>query len=216
VVVGSDDRTSLAAFTELARSCALDAGWAARMHADLVERHAEPHRRYHVLAHVDHVLRNLALTAEGLSDDRALRLAAWYHDAVYDPRAGDNEAASAALARAQLNIARAHPALEADVVRLVLATAGHRPEADDERALCDADLAVLGASPEAYERYRSAVRSEYGFLDDDTWRVGRAQVLRSLLDAPLFTTAAFADREAPARRNLSAELDALAGPSADG
>ena len=98
--MGADDRVTLTAFTDLARSCAVDAGWAARLHADLVERHAEPHRHYHVLAHVAHVLDHLEVTAEGLPDDRALRLAAWYHDAVYDPRAGDNEAASAALAGA--------------------------------------------------------------------------------------------------------------------
>jgi predicted metal-dependent HD superfamily phosphohydrolase len=207
--VGPDARTSLGTFTALASSCTIDAGWAARLHAGLLERHAEPHRRYHVIDHVDHVLRHLEVTAEGLPDDRALRLAAWYHDAVYDPRAGDNEAASAVLALGELTMAGAGPAIVDDVARLVLVTAGHRPEAQDEKALCDADLAVLGSSPEAYERYRSAVRAEYGFLDDGSWREGRAAVLRSLLAAPLFHTAAFTGREASARRNLSAELDTL-------
>lgn len=211
--MGVDDRVSLGSFTELARTCAVDERWAARLHRELLERHAEPHRRYHVLAHVAHVLDHLETTAEALPDDRALRLAAWYHDAVHDPRAGDNEAASAALARARLGLAGAHPSLVDDVERLVLVTAGHRPGREDEQALCDADLAVLGSSPEAYERYRSAVRAEYGFLDDATWREGRAAVLRSLLAAPLFHTAAFTDREAAARRNLSAELDSLADPS---
>lgn len=209
-----DGATDERAFAALAESCGVEADAAARLHAGLAQRHAEPHRRYHVLAHVDAVLRHLDVTAATLPDDRAVRLAAWYHDAIYDPRAAGNEEASADLAAAELTAAGVDPELVADVERLVRATAAHRPTEDDERALCDADLAVLGASPEAYERYRSEVRAEYAHLDDDTWRAGRAAVLRSLLGAPLFTTAAFADRDEEARRNLTAELDALDRPPA--
>jgi predicted metal-dependent HD superfamily phosphohydrolase len=206
-----DGPTGEDAFVALAVSCGIDGDDAVELHAGLVRRHAEPHRRYHVLAHVGAVLTHLDTTADTLVDQRAVRLAAWYHDAVYDPTAAGNEAASAALAATELTPVGCQPGLVADVERLVLTTAGHRPVADDERALCDADLAVLGASPEAYERYRSAVRAEYGFLDDAGWRAGRADVLRSLLAAPLFHTAAFAGREQAARVNLTTELATLTG-----
>ncbi len=207
-----DGATGEASFVALAASCGIEHDDAVALHAGLVRRHAEPHRRYHVLDHVGAVLTHLDTTAATLPDQRAVRLAAWFHDAVYDPTAAGNEAASAALAGSELAGVGCEPEVVTAVERLVLATAGHRPATDDEKALCDADLAVLGASPEAYERYRAAVRAEYGFLDDATWREGRAAVLRSLLEAPLFTTAAFAGREAPARRNLTAELDTLTGP----
>jgi len=205
------DPTSAEAFARLARACGIGPGEAARLHADLVARHAEPHRRHHVLAHVGAVLHHLDVTAAGLDDQRAVRLAAWYHDAVYDQRRADNEEASARLAAAELSGAGVDGPLVADVERLVRVTAGHRPRTADERALCDADLAVLAADREGYERYRSGVREEYDFVADATWRVGRARVLEGLLDGPLFHTEAFADREGRARENLLAELRTLAG-----
>ncbi len=206
------DRCSLAAFAALAGRCGVEPEAAGRLHERLVARHAEPHRRYHTLDHVDAVLGHLQVTAAMLRDRRTVELAAWYHDAVYDPRRTDNEAASAAWAAAELRAAACDEVVVGDVVRLVEVTAGHQAARPDEVALCDADLAVLGAGPAAYDRYRAAVREEYGFLDEDTWRAGRSSVLRSLLALPrLYGTPAFADREVQARHNVAAELRSLTG-----
>ncbi|MCU0260638.1 MAG: hypothetical protein MUE78_06430, partial [Ilumatobacteraceae bacterium] len=62
-----------------------------------------------------------------------------------------------------------------------------------------------------YAEYSAGVRAEYGHLDDDTWRIGRSAVLRSLLARPaLFVTAGGIERfEHTARANLTAELAAL-------
>jgi predicted metal-dependent HD superfamily phosphohydrolase len=176
---------------------------------DLDERYAEPHRRYHDTTHVRQVVRDAVALTEGR--DRALvALAAWAHDVVYDGRPGDDERASAAWARRRLTAAGL---ADADIVRvegLVLATLDHLAPPGDHLAdaLLDADLAILGAEPAGYERYRLAVREEYAHVTDDDWRVGRAAVLRSLLDRePLYRTAAARDRWAvPARRNLAGEL----------
>src|SRR5215207_4462890 len=67
---------------------------------DLLTRHREAHRRYHTLSHVAHVLRAVAelLPEVEVPDPVAVRLAAWFHDAIYDPRSTVNEADSAALA----------------------------------------------------------------------------------------------------------------------
>jgi predicted metal-dependent HD superfamily phosphohydrolase len=140
-------------------------------------------------------------------------LAAWAHDVVYDGRPGDDERASAAWARRQLTGAGLAGADIARVEGLVLATLDHTAPPGDHLAdaLLDADLAILGAAPDGYERYRVAVREEYAHVSDDDWRVGRAAVLRSLSDRePLYRTAAARDRWAvTARRNLAGELAGL-------
>ncbi len=181
----------------------------------LVERYAEPHRRYHTVAHLEAVVG--ALFLDLARDPPHVELAAFFHDAVYDPRApaGANERASAALAAAVLPPLGVPPASVDEVGRLVLTTADHRVATGDAdgAVLNDADLSVLGAPASGYAAYVAAVRSEYGWLDEAAWRAGRAQVVGGLLDRPrLFMTArGFARWEEAARANLRAERAALAG-----
>jgi predicted metal-dependent HD superfamily phosphohydrolase len=179
--------------------------------AEPAAHYAEPHRRYHDLAHVRQVVRDAVALTEGR--DRALvALAAWAHDVVYEGRPGADERASAAWARARLTEAGLAAADVARVEGLVLATADHTAPPGDRaaQALLDADLAILAAGPEEYERYRRAVRAEYAHVTDDQWRAGRAAVLRSLLAKdPLYLLAGH--WEAAARRNLAAELAGLEG-----
>jgi len=60
------------------------------------------------------------------------------------------------------------------------------------------------------------VRQEFGHVDDEAWRVGRAEVLRSLLALPcLFTTPPMAQLEPTARANLASELASLARDEAE-
>ena len=115
--------------------------------ADLRTRHAEPHRRYHTMHHVLAVLAaidELVVSPEPAlgAGHRALRLAAWFHDAVYDPAASANEAASAALARTALTtLGLPRPEVD-EVARLIELTATHAVPADDPdgAVLTDADL----------------------------------------------------------------------------
>lgn len=186
----------------------------------LLARHAEPHRRYHTAVHVAHVLRAVQdlAAATGLPEGeaRSARLAAWYHDAVYDPHAaaGANEEASAVLAERQLADLGEPPAVVARVGALVRLTAGHEPAPGDAAGavLVDADLGVLGADPAAYQAYVNGVRTEYAHVDDEGWRVGRAAVLRGFLArARIFHLAVRPEREVRARANLGAELSGLTG-----
>ena len=172
-------------------------------------RYAEPHRRYHTTEHLDEVLAAVHELGDLADDLRAVELAALFHDAVYDPAAapGANERASADLAAALTG--------DDEVVRLVLLTAGHEVEAGDRNGavLVDADLSILGAPADRYERYVGDVRAEYAHVDDDAWRAGRSAVLRGFLDRPrLFVTDPYHDRlDAAAQRNLAGELAALGG-----
>ncbi len=181
--------------------------------AALLARWAEQHRAYHDLAHLSEVLERVDLLAAEADRSDAVRLAAWFHDAVYDPAADDNEERSAQLAATTLTRLRLAPDLVDEVTRLVRLTATHHVGPGDANGavLCDADLAVLAADDLRYSSYVEGVRREYGHVDDAAFARGRAQVLSTLLDRPaLFRTAhGRAAWEQRARMNVAAELDRL-------
>ncbi len=109
------------------------------------------------------------------------------------------------------------------VAALIEATAGHLRDAaagpgvgppdrpTDTMLLLDADLAILGADPGAYQAYVNGIRAEYDHIDDVQWVQGRAAVLRHFLHRQrLFVTAhMFAALEHRARANIEAELAVL-------
>ncbi len=179
----------------------------------LLARWAEPHRRYHDTAHLRAVLDAIDLLAGEADDADVVRLAAWFHDAVYEGRAGDDEEASAGLAEESLPPFGLPAERVVEVARLVRLTAGHDPAPGDRNGavLCDADLSVLGGDPRAYAAYAAAVRNEYAHVPDVAFRAGRSAVLQRLLDHdPLFRTATARDLWQPrARRNVQTELTLL-------
>ncbi|MGW2519993.1 HD domain-containing protein [Streptomyces sp. NPDC001617] len=179
----------------------------------LLARWQEPQRRYHTLAHLTAVLDHIDVLEEYADDPDLVRLAAWFHDAVYLPERSENEERSARLAERALPEAGVPDDRTAEVARLVRLTVGHDP-ADDDRngqVLCDADLAILASPPSAYAAYTTAVREEYHFVPSDAFREGRSAILRQLLDLPrLFRTPYGREKwEATARYNLAAELELL-------
>ncbi|MGW4893697.1 HD domain-containing protein [Kitasatospora sp. NPDC004240] len=180
---------------------------------ELLRRWSEPQRHYHTTAHLRAVLGHVDTLAGHAEAPDAVRLAAWFHDAVYRPDRSENEERSAALAERALAEAGLPGTLVAEVARLVLLTVTHHPEPGDRdgEVLCDADLAVLGGTPEAYGAYAAAVRAEYAFVPEPDFRAGRAAVLRQLLALPALyrTPTALARFDGPARTNLAAELARL-------
>jgi predicted metal-dependent HD superfamily phosphohydrolase len=191
----------------------LDGDGAEEIGRDLVDCWSEPHRRYHTLDHLASVLSIVDDHAADAEDPDAVRLAVWFHDAVYDPRRTDNEDRSAALAARVLPGAGVPEERVATVTRLVRLTARHDPAPDDRDGilLCDADLAVLAGDPADYAAYAAAVRAEYAHVPDEAFRVGRASVLRDLAALPvLYRLPELRDRwEERARANLTAELRTL-------
>jgi len=180
---------------------------------ELAAAYAAADRDYHDTRHLAEVLARLEELAErGARYDRLpVLLAAWFHDGVYD---GERDAEERSAAWAEHALAGlVEDRVVAEVVRLVRLTETHRPEDHDANgcALSDADLAILAAPRERYDEYVAAVRREFAHLDDETFRDGRAQVLRSLADKDHLFHTAWARRhwEAPARANLARELDEL-------
>ena len=190
---------------------------AAEVAGALARRLREPHRRYHTAEHVAEVMSEIEslLAAASTAHGDAVRLAGWFHDAVYDPGAptGANEEASARLATSEVRRAGLGIDLAEETGRLVRATATHVVAVGDESAavLVDADLAILAAPSGRYDCYVRQIRAEYGRLDDDAWRSGRTAVLRRFLASPeLFRIGADRDqRDVRARANMARELAAL-------
>jgi predicted metal-dependent HD superfamily phosphohydrolase len=184
---------------------------------DLLARWSEPWRRYHDVTHLAAILDVVDRHAALAQHPDRVRLAAWLHDAVYDPRAatGANERDSAVLATGLLTSLGIAPAVATDVAMLVALTDGHAAaDADPDGALlCDADLAILAADPERYAAYAAAVRDEYAHVPDDAFRAGRARILRALLDLPSIYRLPPLRHvwEARARANLTSELARLHG-----
>jgi predicted metal-dependent HD superfamily phosphohydrolase len=179
----------------------------------LLQRHREPHRRYHTATHVMWVCRHVSELADAhpVDDLEALLAAALYHDAVYDPRSSTNEADSATLAVRDLTAAGWRTDRCTTVAQAILTTASHEAQTPDQDVLLDADLAILGGGANEYLAYSTAVRAEYAHVGESAWRDGRAQVLRHFLgQAAIFRTATMRQaREVRARANLAAELASL-------
>jgi len=181
--------------------------------AELLAHWSESHRRYHTVTHLTAMLSTVDALADAAADPDAVRLATWFHDAVYDPTRPDNEELSAALAATGLAALHVPADTITEVVRLIALTTSHDPAPDDRNGavLCDADLAILAAPPSAYRRYAEAVRAEYAHIEEDAFRVGRAAVLRRLLARPrLFSLASTWEKwEKRARINLAMEVSVL-------
>ncbi|MEV4898666.1 metal-dependent phosphohydrolase [Nonomuraea sp. NPDC055795] len=184
------------------------------LHAELVARWSEPHRHYHTLTHLRAVLAAVDDLADLAGDPVAVRLAAWFHDAVYDGRPGWDEERSAQLAQRRLPACGVPAERVAEVARLVRLTAAHDTLQDGDAngaVLCDADLAVLGRP--GYEVYAADIRREYAHVPDELFAAGRSAVLARLLAVPHLyrTERARALWQERARHNMSAELAALGG-----
>ena len=185
----------------------------------LRRRYAEPHRHYHSQHHVDSLLFNMRNLADGAPGHAALELAAWYHDAVYDPAATDNEARSADLLDRDM-AGLADPALLASAHAMVLATASHAPPEGPDPApsagvdlFLDLDLQVLGSLRDRYDAYETGIAAEFVPVHGEAaYRRGRAAFLEAMLARPrLYRTDRFHRLlDARARANMRRALDALA------
>ena len=175
-------------------------------------RYAADGRFYHNLAHVYDVLQHVQPFLAQARQPQALLLAAWFHDAVYDPRCQDNEAQSAAYATAVLTELGVSEGVVAETARLIGLTAVHETAVYDidGHILLDADLAILAAAPAIYAAYAAAIRREYAHVPEEAYRAGRTAVLARLLARPqLYGLPAHATWEAPARLNLRREMAQL-------
>jgi predicted metal-dependent HD superfamily phosphohydrolase len=141
--------------------------------------------------------------------------ALWFHDAVHEPLAADNEERSADWARRALARLDVAPHAVEEIARLILLTRHTAPPADPAgRLLCDIDLSILGRPPAEFADYERRIRAEYAAVPDAAYRKGRRRVLGAFLARdPLYGTPWFRERyEQPARANLQRAIERLGPP----
>lgn len=194
---------------------------------DLLERYEQPHRKYHTSVHLSEMLTALKTLYKRhhTATPRAVLLAAWFHDAVYEANPGDDEAASADLARTALTPLASTGFLTnrgvTAIAHLIELTASHQL-ADgieeytsgaltraDAAFFLDADLAILAADSPRYTRYVAGVRAEYAHYTPDAFTRGRAAILQGFLNRTTIYASDTAHLlwDAPARLNLRTELE---------
>jgi predicted metal-dependent HD superfamily phosphohydrolase len=180
--------------------------------ADLLTAWTEPQRHYHTLQHLAECMVRLEACWPLAERPAELCLALLFHDAVYDPRAADNEARSATWAGLALTAAGFAPDAIARICAMILAThhAGE-PATGDTALLLDIDLAILAAEPLRFAEYEAQVRAEYAWVAEPAFRAARCEILQGFLARPqLYQSEHFrATLEQPARLNLQAALQHL-------
>ncbi|UWW07116.1 HD domain-containing protein [Mycolicibacterium brumae] len=173
---------------------------------------SDPSRRYHSVAHLQDVLEKVDELAADAEDPDTVRLAAWYHDAVYNG-SPDDEELSAVKAERELTELGLPPALVSEVGRLIRMTVHHDPPPEDRNGavLSDADLSALAVDPDTYRANSEAIRQEYLHIPERAFMATRAVMVETMLAArSLFYTVSGRRRwEERARQNLAAELARL-------
>lgn len=198
------------------------------LRTELMGAWSEPHRAHHDPRHLRECL---ALWRRwwGLSRSPGeLAIALWFHDAIYDPGAADNELQSAAWAARSMSSAGADSESAQRVHDLIMATRHDAPVATiseqgraestlpglatDTRLMLDIDLAILGSPPERFEAYDRDVRQEYAAVSGRLYRARRTAVLRGFLARPqIYGHPPAVDLlERQARTNLAGALTRLA------
>ena len=178
---------------------------------ELLVRHAEAHRHYHTLEHVQACLRGLDRFRELAERPDEVELALWFHDAVYDPAARCLGRRSAELARHSL----ADLGIPADAVERIAAyveaTQRHEASSNDGALVIDLDLGILGVRPAAFDCFELQIRSEYPHVPDALYVRGRLEVLERFLSRPqIYQHSPIRSAlEAPARSNLRRRIQEL-------
>lgn len=176
--------------------------------------HAEKHRHYHDARHVGECL-SLFDSLRGICEHPdEVEFAIWLHDAVYEPRRGDNEERSAELAARWLEGCDVVPASGTRVRNLILTTRHTgMPETKDEQVLVDVDLHILGSARDRFDEYEEQVRAEYRWVPGPIFRRRRAGILSGFLArSTIYHTDACRSRfEERARSNLARSLERLTG-----
>ena len=180
---------------------------------ELVECYGEPHRRYHTLEHVAACLEWLDRLRESALRPAEVALALWFHDVVYRPASRSNERRSAQLAGARLAAVGIDRQACDRIARAIEATRTHDAVAGDAALVVEIDLAILGASPAAFDRFEAQIRQEYAAIPEPLFRAGRRRVLQRFLARPAIfqLPQLHAALETKARTNLVRRVRALDG-----
>jgi len=183
------------------------------LYAKLKLCYDDPKRLYHNWFHIVACLNHLYEIKSILHQDdfHQLFLAILFHDSIYDISAKkwENEEKSALLSAQRLEDLQLSPALISRVQELIMLTASHTIQTNDDigKYMIDIDLAILGQSWEFYQEYQKSIRHEYASVWEALYTEGRIKFLQSMLTRRLFQTDYFYEKyELQAKENIQKEL----------
>jgi predicted metal-dependent HD superfamily phosphohydrolase len=177
--------------------------------ARLIDQLNQPHRHYHDQTHIAHCLAELDGARNRIGNPDAVELALWFHDAIYEPGARDNEARSAALFLDYAKDALAEP-LAREISDAILATVHRKiPDKGNARFVVDIDLSSFGLPWPRFMADCHALRREQIDIADGEFYRNKCKFLHSLIDrSSIFVTPYFRQRyEGAARINIQRYLD---------
>ena len=177
----------------------------------LYRYYSERCRHYHTPDHIEHCLRQFDAAADLMDEPDAVEMALWFHDAIYEIEADDNEARSAGLFE-ELAGGTMPGAFKRRVRELIMVTTHQgAPASRDEGFIVDIDLSSFGLPWDEFLRDSAAVRAEFGDIDDATFYPRQLDFMKRLLDRPGFCfTEFFRDRHgARAHRNIRRTIEAM-------
>ena len=181
-------------------------------YTELVTVYSETHRAYHTFTHIKTCLQHFDTVEKNATHPDEIRMALWFHDAVYQPFSATNEEDSAAWAVAFLEANEVAPEIITRVHALIMTTKSHDPQMPgDQHLIMDIDLSILGANPVIYAQFEKDIRTEYELVPDDIYKPERRKILEGFLGRPrLFINPHFFNAlEQQARVNLAEAVGKL-------
>ena len=175
---------------------------------EIERQYSEPSRHYHTMVHLQNLISELQPVQSRFENWNMVVFAVAYHDVIYKASKSNNEEKSADLAMKRLRGIAAPEDLVLRCKEFIVATKRHQPVDDEIDLFTDADLSILGSSPDNYRIYTNQVRKEYSIYPDLLYKPGRKKVLLHFLEMQtIYKTSFFREKyEAQARRNLQNEL----------
>lgn len=155
---------------------------------DIVAQYSQKGRFYHDLFHIDDMLQWIERFRDQLHDRCAVKLAVWFHDAIYDPQSRTNEEDSARYGGEVSRKLGIPDKVIGKMQLYVNATKRHEvppdydPDDHDLPLFLDFDLSILAANPARYDLYARQIRMEYRHRSDEEYRNGRDHFLTGMLD----------------------------------
>ena len=183
------------------------------VHDELVSMYSHPGRYYHNLAHIEACLTEFKEVEHMLSSPFEVWLALWFHDVVYDPTRNDNEEASKEYAVQALDGLLDKGSMELVSGLIMVTKHDSLARSRDEKYIMDIDLAILGMPRDRFMEYEEGIRKEYSWVPEDSFRKGRANILKGFLERDsIYQTLHFKEKyEETARANLSYSVSILLG-----
>lgn len=199
-------------FFELLKTYTSDVNLIVDLWEEIEFYYKNPSRNYHNLDHLNYMLNAILQVKIKILNWDAVMFAIYYHDIIYDIFKNNNEEKSADFAEVRLKKLKLSNQQIDEIKKHILSGKTHQnSENSDRKYFLDADLSILGESPEIYSKYSKNIRAEYVQIPFQIYKTARTNILNDFLNrTQIFLTPYFYQKfEDTARRNIINEIEFL-------